>query len=418
MSKPIQFVYFLKFFASGLIVPILSLMLLARGATIENVSLIIGLYSVTVIASEFPSGVFADLYGRKTSFLLSSILYLISYSMFFFSRTAWVLLVAMVINGLSRAFSSGSIESLFIDQSVEKQVPLERVTARLSILESAGLGIGALAGGAIAGIGEKFSLNLGGNILLTAVILLLTILFVKEAPRAHAGHVASSHLQLFTKQVKESVAFAKQRGTVRILLIFFLLMGLSLSAIEVYWQPALETYQPVYWLFGAVTFAGFAFVMFGSWVAERLLRKNPSAGIRLLLLFKAPLGAALILFSFSRSEYSLIGLYLGLYLLIGSSSVVESTLLNQVTPSSHRASILSLFSLVLQIGGVIASVGGFLVSTYSRYQNMWLIAGALLLITCAAVAVLQKRIARLTPQPLQETVESAPPIMDDIIEHI
>ena len=195
-------------------------------------------------------------------------------------------------------------------------------------------------------------------------------------------------------------------------------MGLSLSAIEVYWQPALETYQPVYWLFGAVTFAGFAFVMFGSWVAERLLRKNPGAGIRLLLLFKAPLGIALILFSFSRSEYSLIGLYLGLYLLIGSSSVVESTLLNQVTPSSHRASILSLFSLVLQLGGVIASVGGFLVSTYSRYQNMWLIAGALLLITCAAVAVLQKRIARLTPQPLQETVESAPPIMDDIIEHI
>jgi MFS family permease len=138
----------------------------------------------------------------------------------------------------------------------------------------------------------------------------------------------------------------------------------------------------------------------------------------LLLLFKAPLGAALILFSFSHSEYSLIGLYLGLYLLIGSSSVVESTLLNQVTPSSHRASILSLFSLVLQIGGVIASVGGFLVSTYSRYQNMWLIAGALLLVTCAAVAVLQKRIARLTPQPLQETVESAPPLMDDIIEHI
>ena len=103
---------------------------------------------------------------------------------------------------------------------------------------------------------------------------------------------------------------------------------------------------------------------------------------------------------------------------VGSSSVVESTLLNQVTPSSHRASILSLFSLVLQIGGVLASVGGFLVSTYSRYQNLWLIAGALLLITCAAVAVLQKRIAELTPQPLQETIESTPPVIDDIIDHI
>ena len=417
MNKSTQLIYFLKFFASGIIVPILSLMLLARGATIENISLIIGLYSVTVIISEFPSGVFADLYGRKTSFLLSSILYLISYCMFFFSRSAVILLFGMVINGLSRAFSSGSIESLFIDQSVEKQVPLERVTARLSILESAGLGIGALVGGVIAGVGEKFSLNLGSNILLTAVILVLTILFVKEAPRKRAEHVASSHLQLFTKQVKESVVFAKQRGTVRILLIFFLLMGFSLSAIEVYWQPALETYQPVYWLFGAVTFAGFAFVMLGSWVSERLLRAHPKAGIRLLLLLKAPLGIALILFSFSRSEYSLIGLYLGLYLLIGGSSVVESTLLNQIAPSSHRASILSLFSLVLQIGGVLASVGGFLVSTYSRYQNLWLIAGALLLLTCAVVAILRKRIAQLTPPPSGGSPADECAVLETILEN-
>ena len=42
----------------------------------------------------------------------------------------------------------------------------------------------------------------------------------------------------------------------------------------------------------------------------------------------------------------------------------------------------------------------------------------LLLITCAAVAVLQKRIAQLTPQPLQETIESTPPVIDDIIDHI
>ena len=139
MNKPIQIIYFLKFFASGTIVPILSLMLLARGATIETISLIIGLYSVTVIAAEFPSGVFADLYGRKTSFLLSCVLYLISYSMFFFSRSAVILLIGMVVNGLSRAFSSGSIEALMIDHATEQCCPLERVTARLAILESAGL---------------------------------------------------------------------------------------------------------------------------------------------------------------------------------------------------------------------------------------------------------------------------------------
>ena len=413
MNKPIQIIYFLKFFASGTIVPILSLMLLARGATIETISLIIGLYSVTVIAAEFPSGVFADLYGRKTSFLLSCVLYLISYSMFFFSRSAVILLIGMVVNGLSRAFSSGSIEALMIDHATDQCCPLERVTARLAILESAGLAGGALVGGLLAEVGERFSFNLGVNILITVIILFLTVLFVHETPRIKAEHVATTHRQLFHKQVRESLSFAKLGGTVRILLIFFLLMGFALSAIEVYWQPALEAYQPVYWLFGAVSFGGFAFVIFGSWVAEKLLRKHPKAGVGLLLLLKAPLGLGLILFSFVRSEYSLVGFYLGLYLLIGSSNVVESTLLNQIVPSSHRASILSLFSLVLQIGGVLASLGGFLVSTYSRYQNMWLLAGLLLFLFSIGAGVFQRRIKAKTILPESETLADASDAAND-----
>lgn len=413
MNKPIQIIYFLKFFASGTIVPILSLMLLARGATIETISLIIGLYSVTVIAAEFPSGVFADLYGRKTSFLLSCVLYLISYSMFFFSRSAVILLIGMVVNGLSRAFSSGSIEALMIDHATEQCCPLERVTARLAILESAGLAGGALVGGLLAEVGERFSFNLGVNIIITVIILFLTVLFVRETPRIKAEHVATTHRQLFHKQVRESLSFAKLGGTVRILLTFFLLMGFALSAIEVYWQPALEAYQPVYWLFGAVSFGGFAFVIFGSWVAEKLLRKHPKAGVGLLLLLKAPLGLGLILFSFVRSEYSLVGFYLGLYLLIGSSNVVESTLLNQIVPSSHRASILSLFSLVLQLGGVLASLGGFLVSTYSRYQNMWLLAGLLLFLFSVGAGVFQRRIKAKTILPEPETLADASDAAND-----
>jgi len=413
MNKPIQIIYFLKFFASGTIVPILSLMLLARGATIETISLIIGLYSVTVIAAEFPSGVFADLYGRKTSFLLSCVLYLISYCMFFFSRSAVILLIGMVVNGLSRAFSSGSIEALMIDHATEQCCPLERVTARLAILESAGLAGGALVGGLLAEVGERFSFNLGVNIIITVIILFLTVLFVHETPRMKAEHVATTHRQLFHKQVRESLSFAKLGGTVRILLIFFLLMGFALSAIEVYWQPALEAYQPVYWLFGAVSFGGFAFVIFGSWVAEKLLRKHPKAGVGLLLLLKAPLGLGLILFSFVRSEFSLVGFYLGLYLLIGSSNVVESTLLNQIVPSSHRASILSLFSLVLQIGGVLASLGGFLVSTYSRYQNMWLLAGLLLFLFSIGAGVFQRRIKAKTILPEPETLADASDAAND-----
>ena len=394
MNKPIQIIYFLRFFATGTIVPVLTLMLLTRGATIETLSLIIGLYSVTVIAAEFPSGVFADLYGRRRAFLLSCVLYLASYCLFLFSRSAAALLIGMVANGLSRAFASGSVEALMIDDATLRQVPLERVTARLSILESAGLAAGALTGGLLADVGSRFSANLGVNIVTSAVLMGITVLFVREAPREQTHLSNMSHRQLFGKQVRDSLAFAKKRGTVRVLLVFSLLMGFGLSAVEIYWQPALASHQVVYWIFGAVSFAGFAFVMLGSWAAQRVISKHPDAGVALLLLLKAPLGIALVLFAFAGGAYSIIAIYLVLYLLIGSSSVVENTLLNRLTPASHRASILSLFSLVLQIGGVVTSLGGFFVSTYSRYQNMWLIAGVLMLSFSVLIGVLLNKIKR------------------------
>ena len=390
MRKPVQLIYLLRFFGTGIIIPVLSLLMLTRGATIETISLVVGLYSLTVIVAEFPSGVFADLYGRKDAFLLSCALSLASYCLFLFSRAIPLLLIGMVLNGLSRAFSSGSIEALMIDQAHEQQVPIERVTARLSILESAGFASGALCGGLLAEIGNRYSGNLVANIALSALLIILTLAFVRENSSNRKEHAASSHLALFRVQIQESVSFAKQAGIVRILLVLCVLMGFALNSIEIYWQPALSAYQTPSWVFGAVSFGGFAFVMLGSWLSERILRRSDHAGVGLLLLLKAALGLGLIAFSFARGTFAFIGVYLALYLLIGGSGVVENTLLNRLAPASHRASILSLFSLVLQLGGLLASAGGYFISKYASYSNMWQLAGGLLLLFCLAAGVFQK----------------------------
>ena len=77
---------------------------------------------------------------------------------------------------------------------------------------------------------------------------MLTLAFVREAPPARAKHAASSHLALFRAQIQESVSFARQAGTVRILLVLCVLMGFALNAIEIYWQPALLAYQTPGWV--------------------------------------------------------------------------------------------------------------------------------------------------------------------------
>ena len=138
MRRSLQLIVFLKNFSAGVMAPVLSLALLAHGASIGTVSLMIGAYSLTVIAAEFPSGIFADVYGRKKAFLLAIALYFLSYGLMLPFRSAAVLFSAMVANGLGRAFSSGSLEALAIDEAGAGDGALVRITSRFSIWKARG----------------------------------------------------------------------------------------------------------------------------------------------------------------------------------------------------------------------------------------------------------------------------------------
>ncbi|MEA4869867.1 MAG: MFS transporter [Christensenella sp.] len=391
MHKAVQGILFLKNMATGILAPVLTLALLQHGANICTISLFIGLYSATIILAEFPSGIFADLCGRKTSFLLSAVLYVISYALLIVSSGAALLSVSIIINGLGRAFSSGSLDALVIDQSGGHGKSLEWVTSRLAILESAGLAFGALSGGLLAGLGHRYLGNLGVNTFLYIVLFLLAACFVREEKRIHPGVAVPNGFQTVLRQTKASLSFFMRPGIVRALAVFALATGFALNAIETYWQPALNGMQAPYWLFGVVSFGGFGFVICGSWLSERMLSRFGSRAVPLLLTIKALFGGSMMLLSFQKNAFSFVTVYLAVYLFIGSGSVAESTLLNQAAPANHRAGILSLSSLVLQVGGLLAAAGGYLVSTYSRFQNAWLLAGVILLLCAAFFAPMTKR---------------------------
>lgn len=400
MRKTIQLVVFLKNFATGVMAPVLALVLMAHGATIGTLSLMIGAYSLTVIVAEFPSGVFADLCGRRTAFLVSAFLFVLSYCLILGSQSAFLLVAAMLANGLGRAFSSGSLDALAIDEADELHSTLEWITARLAILESAGLAAGALAGGFLSGIGAQYAGNLVVNAVLYAALFFLTLLLIREPPRIRRDEPAVSVRERLGGQLRGHFAFLIQKGTVRILFVLSLVTGFVLMSVETYWQPALRAYQPASWLFGAVSFAGYAVVIAGSWLMERLLSRSPRFGTALLLGTKALLGLALTGLYFQTRTAGFLAAYLVVYLFVGGGSVAENTLLNRFAPSSQRAGILSLFSFVMQIGGVIAAACGYLVSTFGGYKTMWLIGGAGTLLFAAiftGVSVLSRRPAVADP---------------------
>ncbi len=106
MSNRKQLTIFLNYVSLGILLPVLNLILLNRGADLKTLPLLIASYSAAVLCFELPSGICADLYGRKTVFLISGACQMLSLILLLFADNWIWLLFYILLNGISRAFSS------------------------------------------------------------------------------------------------------------------------------------------------------------------------------------------------------------------------------------------------------------------------------------------------------------------------
>ena len=240
----------------------------------------------------------------------------------------------------------------------------------------------------MAGLMSGYRVNLAVNLLLYALLFLMALLFVREAPRPRG----TGALGPVRAQVRESVRFMARPGEVRMLLALALITGFSLIGLETYWQPALSRLSPAPWTLGAVSFAGFCSVILGSHLAQRLISRQKDGGVRLLLGLKALAGGCLILLAFQARAPLFALMYMLVYLMLGGGGVAESARLNRAAPADQRASILSLFSFAAQVGGVIASLCGYFVSARADFTALWRLSGALMVL--GALAFLGTKIHR------------------------
>jgi len=377
MTKLQQSIMLVKHIATGLMIPILSVLLLQKGATMQTLPLLFATFSVTVACMEVPSGIFADMYGRKKVFIMSCVLQIIAVSLLFFAGNPGSMALAMVFFGSGRAFSSGSLDALFIDQAMDRQGEniLVKVTAQLAILEGVGFAAGSIAGGFIASVTNTYLSNLIVQFLLNITLVLICLLFVQEQPAAHAEQQRS--LRDHLKEGKQLVLSSR-----RFILIFIsvFVAGFAMSTVETYWQPTfanLSKMNNVAWALGLITFAGFITAILGSTLGQMLMDKFKGKWWIIYNICRTSLGVTFIIYALQESISGFLTGYGVIYLFIGINSVAETTIINKWTPGRMRASVLSLSSLITQIGVLVASVLSSLLVVYLGVSGIWAISGIL-----------------------------------------
>lgn len=387
MSKMLQVIFTANNLSMGIILPVLTLVLLEKGANLQTLPLLMAVYSLTVLLLELPSGIFADMFGRKAVFLISCGFQLMSFTLLLVSYNLIGLVSAIVFLGFGRAFSSGSLDAILIDQAMDKGSGdcLPKVTSRLAVLEGAGLAAGSIAGGLAASIFGTYGSIIIIRLILTAIVTLLSLLFIGEPPRRpeEGETVPVTSLTAMLGQGRRLIIDHRELGFI---LPGVFLTGFFLFTLETYWQPAFTSIPHAAdntWLLGVITFIGFFSATAGNYVAHKLLSSFKVSWWNTFTVSRIIMAAILLVFAVVKGTAGFISLYAGIYLLLGTGNVPESSLVNKYTPNDMRASMLSLNSLVSQLGGLCASLFSSILVNRFHFSGIWLTAG--ILMGCYAV---------------------------------
>ena len=260
---------------------------------------------------------------------------------------------------MGRAFGSGSMEALEIDWYIEKngESHLPEINSLLAKLDNFGLAAGALLGGYLGYVEPDYSLNLTFLLLAEAVLILMAIFFVKEKGIKESKKPKQNLLKGFSEMVKN----IRHSRILCIICGMAAVLGFLLAAVETYWQPSIKLYlqENLTWLLGIVNCSAYLGGSIGNTAGMRILSKmgnTLSSKKKLYAAFRVLLCLVPVLMAFCRTWYIFALVYALVYMVSGMAGLIENTLLHEAADSSFRASMMSLYSLLVRGGSIGTSL--------------------------------------------------------------
>lgn len=352
---------------TGLFAPVLSLLLLQRGATLATLPVAVGATILATCICEVPSGMAADIMGRRTVFIASMVLQITACSALLAGSGAWSLAAFSILRGVALAARTGTLDAIELDMAVrahpraeDRLAALDRVNGSLALLESFGVGAGGLAGAALAYLDPTYNLLIASGIGASAAALIGAAAFFPADARRDAP--VSARLTTALAGMREA---AGGRGGVPLVLAASVSAGAVMVAVETYWQPWFEGLAggSETWMLGLVSCAGMAAAAVGSAGMMRLGSAaagalGPQGRYVLYALLQAAAIGCLALVPLAPGAAAFTALYTLLYLILGARSVAEQTVLHFSASAEERSSLASVQSIALRGGGMAISVIG------------------------------------------------------------
>lgn len=320
------------------------------GMNLMQIGMIEGIYHITSMICEIPSGALADLVGRKRSMILSRICVAVSCIIMLLSRSFWLFALGFVVQALGNSFNSGSEEALVYDsmKCLAREEQYIKVNGRLNMLIEISQAAATVAGGVLA---EYSYFWCYAACVAISLMALLPVFFLCEPPVGKTAEKEESKgAALVARHFR--ISFEMLTGDMRIFknityysAIFAAYTMLFFYSQQYYFELGYNKVQ-ISLLMLAAGISSCA----GAMISEKLYRGLGQRGV---------LGSACIVaVTFLCYGFEMPGLAAIMFILASLFNSVlypiQSKILNGLIPSEQRATLLSVNSMFFSIVMVIS----------------------------------------------------------------
>ncbi|EST12611.1 MFS transporter [Sporolactobacillus laevolacticus] len=343
-SYNIRLLFWSDFFGTmNFLQPVLTLFYLQRGLNAQDIFIVLFCWSAAVLVGEIPTGVYADRFGPKCSFITGAIFRIASIALLIFASEPWMFFLYSFINGFSATFYSGADEA-FIYESLKEshqENQMDRAMGKIQSGSFIAMIVSVLFGAYVAKdlTTSQFDLLIMLTIIFQIAELVLT-LFLRKPKRS------AEPFENPFRQIKEGFLVIRRKPLLLLMFLNVTLVFIPVGAVFKNFDQPFLTHAGVpvsaigFFYAGAAVLGFFASRSIG-WLSSHYSR------IALMFVTGALSVAGLVLAAYAGSG---LWLAIGVFILLRIVQVIRYPIYSQISndyiPSSVRATTISLLSIV------------------------------------------------------------------------
>lgn len=369
--------------------------LLSHKLNIFEAQLVNVIFYVTLGLFEIPTGVVADVFGRKLSFVLACFLMSLAGLTYFLSKGFVGFAIAEVIAAIAITFRSGAFQAWAVDRLkyFGHVGDLKKIFTQRQKFDLMAMMIGSLGGSFLGKTNLAWPWLASFCVALVATILSICLMKEEYFQKKKFSFLGS--WQLMKQTAKSGILEGRKNKVVHFVLLVGTIQLFALQAPNMQWQPFFTK------IFGSISILGMIMIgnslsmLVGSFLIPRFSFwfKNEKSVINAS---QIAIGIGLVLTAMLSKTFLAIVPFLLHEMFRGIFNPIKDDLLNHNIPSELRATMISIESVFHHFGGAIGLVVSGWVALEFSISASWFMSGLFIIFFSGLILIRGRKVVQST----------------------